>query len=567
MGTAAVRWRLFSPNFEEWVMLGVAAVMCGLIIAPIVVVFWQSFQIQDWGQPLAYSFKNYVTTTLEPRLYDAVVNTLIVSAGTTIMATTGGVALAWLNARTNLPYRPLFAVTNVIPVFMSPFIGAIAWGALTAPRVGYLNMIAHDYLDLPTDLFNVYGIAGIVWVQAIFFTPFVYLMTIGTLRHMDPTLEESSRACGSNLFATTCRITLMLSMPSILSGAILTFVFSAGEFGVPLALGSPYGVETLSTQIFEVLQRSQPQYNLASAMASLLLVITIALVTIHRMLISKKQFITMTGKGFRPNVIDLKKWRFAALAANLGYLFISAVLPVGILMLISVHHVWFGHLKLAQLTLGNYAFVLFTASDAQRGIVNSLILSVTGASLAVILSVLLSQAIYRSRLPLRQWIDLVTSLPVGIPGIILSMGLLVLFIRTPLYGTLTLLLIAYIVHFIPVGQRGVAGVLLATSPELEECSRACGQTWWATMRRITLPLLKPGLAATWFLLFTIMLRELPISILLWSSGNEVMSVALYHLLEHGTAGQTAAYAIVQTALIFVVAVAFNRVVGGESIGT
>ena len=483
------------------------------------------------------------------------------------MATAGGVALAWLNARTNFPLRRFFAVTNAIPIFMSPFVGAIAWSALTAPRAGYLNMIARDYLGAPTDLFNVYGIAGIVWVQAIFFTPFVYLMSIGTLRHMDPALEESSRACGSSMFATTWRITLMLSLPSILSGAILTFVSSAGEFGVPLALGSPFGVETLSTQIFEVLQHSQPDYNLASAIGSLLLIITVALVTIHRKVISAKQFITVTGKGFRPNVIDLNRWRYAAFAANFGYLFLSVALPLGILAVISFHHVWLGHIKVSQLTWGNYWSVLFDEPDAQRGIVNSFILSVVGASLAVMLSLLLSQAIYRSRLPGRQSIDLITSLPVGIPGIVLSMGLLVLFIQTPLYGTLTLLLIAYIVRFIPVGQRGVAGVLLSTSPELEESSRACGQAWLATMRRITLPLLKPGLAATWVLLFTIFLRELPISILLWSSGNEVMSVALYHLLEHGTAGQTAAYAMIQTTLILIVAVAFNKVVGGESIGS
>lgn len=548
-------------------MLGAAAVVCGLIIAPIAVVFWQSFQIQDWAQPIAYSFKNYVTTALEPRLFDAIVNTVIISIGTTILATAGGVALAWLNARTNLPFRRFFAVSNAIPIFMSPFVGAIAWSALTAPRAGYLNMIIRDYFGASTDFFNVYGVNGIIWVQAIFFTPFVYLMTIGTLRHMDPALEESSRACGSSSFSTTWRITLMLSLPSILSGAILTFVSSAGEFGVPLALGSPFGVETLSTQIFEVLQRSQPDYNLASAMGSLLLIITIALVSVHRKLISSKQFITVTGRGFRPAVVDLKKWRYAAFAANLGYLFVSVALPLGILVVISLHHVWLGHIRLSQLTWGNYASVLLGDPNAQRGIVNSLILSVVGASLAVMLSLLLSQAIYRSRLPARQWIDLITSLPIGIPGIVLSMGLLVLFIQTPLYGTLTLLLVAYIVRFIPVGQRGVAGVLLSMAPELEESSRACGQAWLGTIRRITFPLLKPGLAATWVLLFAIFLRELPISILLWSSGNEVMSVALYHLLEHGTAGQTAAYAMVQTALILVVAVAFNKVIGGESIGT
>jgi iron(III) transport system permease protein len=562
-----VRLRGRSLHADEWVMLGAAALVCGLIIAPIAVVFWQSIQIQPWGDPTVYSFKNYVTTAIEPRLFDAIVNTAIVSAGTTVLATIGGVSLAWLNARTNLPLRNIFAVTNAIPVFMSPFVGAIAWMALTAPRAGYLNKLAEYYLAAPPNLFNVYGIGGIIWVQGIFFMPFVYLMTIGTLRHMDPALEESSHACGSNMLATTWRITLKLSLPSILSGMILTFVSSAGEFGVPLALGSPYGVETLSTQIFEVLQRSQPDYNLASAMGSLLLVVTVLLITVHRKVISSKQYVTVTGKGFRPHLIDLKRWRYAALGANLVYMLVSVVMPMGMLFVISLQRVWLGQIKLSYFTWGNYLSIFMQDSDARRGIVNSLTLAITGASIAVVLSLLLSQAIYRSRLPWRPWIDLVTSLPTGIPGIVLSMGFLVLFIPTPLYGSLTLLLIAYIVRFIPIGQRGVAGVLLSTSPELEESSRACGHGWLSTMRRITLPLLKPGLAATWVLLFAIFLRELPISILLWSSGNEVMSVALYHLLEHGTAGQSAAYAIIQTVLILAVAVAFNKVVGGESIGS
>ncbi len=560
-----MRARIISFHLEEWVMLGVAAVIGGLIIAPLLIILWQSFQIQPWGQSVVYSLKNYVDTVTEPHLYDAVSHTLITSAGTTILATTAGVSLAWLNARTNLPLQRFFATTNAIPVFMSPFIGAIAWNALTAPRAGYLNKLLAMYFGTRPDVLNLSGLSGIIWVQAIFFTPFVYLMTIGTLRHMDPALEESSRACGCGIFTTMWRITLKLSTPSILSGAILTFVSSAAEFGVPLALGSPYGVETLSTQIFEVLQHAQPNYNLAAGMGSLLLMMTIALVAIHRRVIASKQFVTITGRGFRPSVIDLKRWRYVAFAANIAYLLISVALPLGILLAISLHHIWLGQIRPSQLGFGNYISVILDEPDAQRGIVNSFILAVSGASVAVVVSLILSQAIYRSHLPGRRFIDLLVSLPVGIPGIVLSMGMLILFIRTPLYGTLTLLLIAYIVRFIPVGQRGVAGVLLSTAPELDESSRACGHSWVGTMWRVTLPLLKPGLAATWVLLFTIFLRELPISILLWSSGNEVMSVAMYHLLEHGTAGQTAAYAMIQTAVILFVAVIFNKIIGGESI--
>jgi iron(III) transport system permease protein len=559
-----VTLRPASIRFEEWVIIGVTAVVCVLVLAPIAVVFWQSVQGGDWSGPLSISFANYVTAATEPRLFRAIVNTIVASVGCTIVATVIGVTLAWLVARTNMPFRRFFGVTNPIPMFLSPFVGAIAWMALAAPRAGYLNRQLSDFFGLPPDVLNIYGLGGIIWVQGIFFTPLVYLMTVGSLRQMDPALEESSRSCGAGMLATTFRITLMLSTPSILSGMILTFVSSAGEFGVPLALGSPYGVETLSTQIFEVLQRADPNYALAAAIGSLLLASTVALVVIHRTLVSSKQFVTITGKGFRPRVADLRHWRYPALLLNVAYLLVSVVLPVGILAVMSVHKVWLGTVRWGQFTAANYTEVLLSQAATQRGIFNSLFLAIVGATVAVAISLLLSQAIYRSRLPGRRWIDMVTSLPVGIPGIVLAMGMLVLFIRTPLYGTLVLLLIAYVIRFMPVGQRSVAGSLLAMSPELEESSRACGRGWLGTMRRITLPLLKPGLAAAWVLLFTIYVRELPISILLWSSGNEVMSVVLYQLLEHGTAGQTGAYAVVQTAIALVVAVAFDQIIGSES---
>lgn len=554
-----------SIHFDEWIIVGISAIVCALILAPIAVVFLQSVQTSGWGDPLAISFANYVTAWTEPRIYRAIANTLIASVGCTIIATVAGVTLAWLVARTNMPFRRFFSVTNPIPMFLSPFVGAIAWMALAAPRVGYLNHFASDYLGLPPDTLNIYGLGGIIWVQGIFFTPLVYLMTVGSLRQMDPALEESSRSCGAGLWTTTFRITLQLSAPSILSGMILTFVSSAGEFGVPLALGSPRGVETLSTQIFEVLQRADPDYSLAAAIGSLLLVSTVALVVVHHSLVASKKFVTVTGKGYRPRVVDLRYWRYPALLVNAAYFIVSVVLPIGILVAMSVHKVWLGTIQLARFTADNYMEVLFVQAATQRGIVNSLLLAIVGASIAVLVSLVISQAIYRSRLPGRRWIDMITSLPVGIPGIVLAMGMLVLFIRTPLYGTLVLLMIAYIIRFAPVGQRSVAGSLLAMSPELEESSRACGRGWLATTSRITLPLLKPGLAAAWVLLFTIYVRELPISILLWTSGNEVMSVVLYQLLEHGTAGQTGAYAVIQTAMALVVAVAFDQIIGSERV--
>ena len=191
------------------------------------------------------------------------------------------------------------------------------------------------------------------------------------------------------------------------------------------------------------------------------------------------------------------------------------------------------------------------------GIKNSYILSLSGATIGVILSLLVSQAIYRSRLPGRRTVDLTTSLPVGVPGVAFAMGVLLIAIQTPLYGTLAVLLIAYLARFLPLAQRSVGGVLLSLSPELEEASRACGSGYGRTLARITLPLIKPGMAAAWVLLFVIYLRELPMSILLWQTGSETMSVALWELMEHATSGKVAAYAMMQTGMILSVVIVFQ----------
>ena len=219
-----------------------------------------------------------------------------------------------------------------------------------------------------------------------------------------------------------------------------------------------------------------------------------------------------------------------------------------------------------QFTWSNYPEVLNYIPETMSGIKNSFILSLSGATIGVILALLVSQAIYRTRLPGKRLIDMAASLPVGVPGIAFAMGILLIAIRTPLYGSLVVLLIAYLARFMPLAQRSVGGVLLSLSPELEEASRACGSGYGRTLLRITLPLIKPGMAAAWVLLFVIYLRELPMSILLWQTGSETMSVALWELTEHATTGKVAAYAMMQSGMILVVVILFQFLVRTRTTG-
>lgn len=541
--------------------------VCFMMLAPIIVILSRSLYVQQFGEPTVFTAENFETAFTNPVILRAIRTTVIASFGSTVFATFFGVALAWLVTRTNVPGSTLLNAWNTIPFYLSPFVGAIAWTYLAAPRTGLLNSVGASVLGLPPDLFDIYGIPGIIWVQGIFFTPIVYLMTAAALAQMDPAYEESSRSCGRGTAATMVRVTLPLATPSILSAVILTFVSSAGEFGVPLTVGVPRNYETLSTLIFEVIQRAQPDYSLAAAMGAILTAVTIACVLLHRFLILRRSYTTVTGRGYRPALIDLGRWRWVGFGFNITFLLIAVVLPLIALILQSLQTVWLGRFLWKQFTLSNYVEVLYYMPATLTGIKNSLILSVSGATIGALLSLFIAQAIYRSQLPGKRLIDVITSLPVGVPGIVLSMGVLLIAIRTPLYGSLLVLLFAYLARYLPLGQRSVSGVLLSLSPELEEASRACGSGYARTLRRVTLPLVQPGLAAAWLLLFVLFLRELPISILLWRSGGEVMSVALWQLVEHATSGKTAAYAVMQSAMILGIVMVFQYVTRTRRTGT
>ena len=356
-----------------------------MVLAPIAVLLSRSFYIERFGEPVIFTLRNFSVVFTDDVIRYAIGNTLVASLGSTAFAAVAGVSLAWLNTRTNTPARPFLHICNTIPFYLSPFVGAIAWTYLAAPRTGILNSLAFHQFGLAADFFNVYGLTGIIWVQGIFFTPIVYLMTSAAFAQMDPAFEESSRSCGRGTAYTMFRITLPLALPSILSAIILTFVSSAGEFGVPLTLGVPRNYETLSTLIFEVLQRATPDYSLAACMATILAVVTVACVLLHRYVILRRNYTTVTGRGYRPAVIDLGRWKWAGLAFSLTFFFIAVLLPLFALVLQSLQQVWLGRFLTKQFTWANYPEVLHYIPETMSGIKNSFILSLSGATIGVIL--------------------------------------------------------------------------------------------------------------------------------------------------------------------------------------
>jgi len=549
---------------ETLLMGGAALLMSVLVLVPVGMLLFTSLRIEEFGEPAYFSLKNYTEFVVSPRILRSIGNTLIVSTGATLVAGVFGVILAWIHARTDTPGRRILEPLTLIPFFLSPYVGAVAWSYLAAPRVGMLNGWARTLFGAAGDPFSVYNRGGIIWVLALFFTPVMYLFVIGSLRRMDPALEESARTSGSSLLRTTWRVTLPLATPSILSGAILVFVSCAGEFGVPLALGSPFKIETMTTQIYNLTGGSNIDYNASAAISTVLAALTMTFILIHRRIVLPRSYITVTGKGYRPNVIPLGRWGVAALGFNLFYLLVAVLLPLLALFLVSISVRWEGHFDPRALTLANFLYV-FTYPLSARAIWNSLRLALAGATICMALTLMVAYTIHRGRGRSRALLDVISSLPVGFPGIVLAMGILITYIRTPLYSTLWILLVGYITRFMPYGQRMISGVLLSLSAELDQSSRTSGASWATTMRRITLPLLKPGMVAGWLLLFVIFLREFPISALLYKGGLEVTSVAVWYFVEHETAVRTAAMAMVQVGLLLGAIILFRRLAGTDEL--
>ena len=544
-------------------MVTTSIVVCLAILYPLIILFYGSLQIERLGYPTVFTFSHYITVFTDSRLLEAVANTLLVSFWTAVLSTLIGVALAWASARADYPFRKTLQTFNLLPFFLSPLVMSVAWICLAAPRVGLLNTFFQWLFHLEEQPLNAYTLWGIVWVMTIYYVSYMYLFTIGSMKKMDPALEEVARTCGSGLFTTSRRITFPLNIPSITFGFIMVFIMSAGMFAVPATMGMPVQKEVLATQIFEVVHRYPGDFNLGAAISSILLIMIMGALWVQRRIILRRQYFTVTGKGYRPHLIDLGNWKYLVLFFNLFYLFVVAVLPIVTLFLISLHKPWTGTLQFSNLTFANYSFVFREVPMAMRGIKNSLMIGTGASTVIIFLSVIISYVVYRMKPRTHQAIDFVSSLPIAIPGIVIAMGVLIGYIRTPLYGTLWIIVLCYVCRFVPLGAKAVTPVLLAIHPEMDESSRVCGASVWTTLRRIVIPLLWSGMMAGWLMLFIIFVKEINTSVLLVSPGNEVTGFALLYILEECLLSDTAAFAMIETGIILVSVFIFMKILGAK----
>ncbi|MDR2379111.1 MAG: iron ABC transporter permease [Bifidobacteriaceae bacterium] len=541
--------------------LAVAAV----IVAPLVVVLVKSLQVQTGLFESTFTFANYQAVFQGVGL-TAIGNSFAIGLGSATLATVIGVTLAWFNTRTRFAGQPVFEGLVLVPFFLSPFLGAVAWTYIGSPQVGLLNSLYRLITGSDGHLIDIYSLPGIIWVAGVFHVPLVYLMTSSSFRQMDPALEQASRVSGAGVRTTMLRITVRLAIPSILSAAILTFVLGIEDLATPLILGNMKGIDTLSIEVFEQVQRFPANYNFGAAVGMVLMVIAGAGVLVQHRLLKRRSFVTVTGRGFRPDRLRLGPGgRAFAVVLNALYAIIAVVAPIGTMIAVSVSQGWTGVIDPSRFTLRNYRYLFVENPLAINGIRNSLILATCAATIAIVLSIGTAYGIHRVKVLGARVIEVILNIPVAVPGLVLAVGLLVVLIRSPLYGTLAILMLAYVVRYFPYAQRSVTAALVSISPELEDASRTNGAAWWTTVRKVTFPLLRSGLFGGWLLLFISTIREVSASMLLGRSGTTPMSVALWNFVNYDPIGAAAAYAVIQVGLLLAVAFIMLRIGGKESL--
>jgi iron(III) transport system permease protein len=547
--------------------VGVAAVAAVLVLYPVFFLFQAALDVGDpqVRPPTAYGLDNFNSIFQYPQI---LLNTLTVSVAATVMALVFGFVMAWILTRTNVPGRHLFEQLMAVPYYLTPLLGALAWSLLGSRESGFINQFWRA-LGGNGHLIDINTAYGIAWVMALFEGSVAFVMIAAVMKSMDPALEEASQVMGASRLRTMLRITLPLVVPGVLGAAIFVFAEMLGSFAAALVLGLPNRYYVITTAIYQLVQQYPPKIQVAAAMGVSLFAVMFFMLFLYRRIVMAGSYVTITGKAFRPRVADVGPLRYVLLGVCLLYLFAAVGLPLLTLLYASLQKIAVAFPTAGNWTLDNFR-VAVTMNAVRSALANSLLLGFGTASIGVVLMGLLAWLIYRSRLPGGGMIEYIVMFPQAVPRLVFAFGLMWawLVFPIPVYGTLWLLLIAYLTVFLPLGVRTIAGVMLQIDKSLEECAQMCGAPWAFRMRTVTIPLLVPGLVAAWLLLFIASIRELGASILLMGPHSKVITPSIVESWFATSSELTAALALIQTlvvALAMIVLVAVTRRIGAQPV--
>jgi iron(III) transport system permease protein len=557
----ARRTRLLLQDPSLFAAGGVLLLLAWLILYPLFWLFYGSFAYGEQGL-------GEIVAQLRalPGLPRALYDTAFVIAGTLPLAFAFALPLAWIAARTDTPLRGLIEITALMPFITPPLIGAIAWSLLGAPRTGFINVVARALTGTSAPVVDIYTRGGVIFVLGLYLSSYVFITVKAVMERMDASFEDASFIAGASLFHTIRRVIIPLSLPALLSAGILVFVNAIEDFAIPGILGAPGGIFTITTYIYyHAISYLPPRYGVAAVLATLIMLLTaVAFLIQARVLAGERSFTTVSGRGRRPRRLRLGRWRYVTLLYAFLYFFFTVGLPYLVLIYGAFIKTWGLMPTFANLTWANVVGTFEASPVVVRGLSNSLILALGGATVASLLTAVMGYVIVKSKARmLAGAMDFLSTIPLTMSGPVIAVALLWAYIQPPfmLYGTLWILGIAYVTRYLPYGVRTVTASLRQVSDELENAAAICGASRFAGFRDVLFPLVRPGILAGWMLMFISMMRELSASIFLFTPGTETTAVALFNLWEEGIFSYVSVLALLFVAISIIVLLIVQRLFG------
>ncbi|WP_459799955.1 ABC transporter permease [Herbidospora sp. RD11066] len=548
--------RRWWPSPKLIVIVAVVGVIGYLALVPLYYLVWGTFFDAN-----GFTLQGFANAYGDARIGSLVSNSLWFAFGSAVLSLVVGTGLAYLNVRTDVPFKALFFAASIIPLIIPGILYTISWIFLASPDIGLINTMLEPVFG--PGAVDVFTIGGMIWVEGLHMSPIVFLMMVAAFRSIDPSLEESALMSGATRMQVFRRITVPLTRPAIVAAVLVMTVRSLESFEVPALLGLQNGIYVFTSKIYFVLRTYPPDLAAAGALAIGLLVIAVIGVAVSNFAgRASKNFQTVTGKGFRPRPIELGKWRPVMGVVIVAYFLVTVVAPLVVLLYTSFLKFYQAPSLAAfqSMSFDNYAALLDMGRTAGRALRNSLILGLGSATIVMAMMAIAAWIVIRSKIPGRQLVDQVSFVPMVIPGLVLGLALSFVYLRSPIpiYGTIFILLIAYVTRYMPYGMRYSLTSMQQIASELEESAQVSGASWWQTFRRVLLPLLAPGLLAGWIYILVVSFRELSSSILLYSPGSEVLSILIFQQYENGQFTVLAALGVVMVlTLVVLVAIAYK----------
>ncbi len=553
-------WRM---NFKWLVILAIIDFMLLFQVMPMVYLVITAFFPEG-----RFTFEVFQRLYTYPMNLGALVNTIITAGCTMVLGTLLAFPLAWLVGRTDMYgkkfFRSLFVLTYMVP----PYLGAMAWLRLLNPNVGTINVLLRTIFnlgDVPGPL-NVYSVGGLIWVLTTFYYPYAFITISRAMEKMDPSLEEASRISGASPMMTVFKITLPMATPSLIAGALLVFISAASCYGIPSIIGAPGKVHTVTTRIIEYMGLGAQGISDATGLAVFLMSIAMVILFISDFVIAKKQYITVSGKSTRPNIVELGKWRIPV-TAMVGLFAVVVILIPFITILVTSFKTDVGKSVFdpTNFTLENWTEI-FSRTETIACLKNSLIFGIVTATVGIVIACTMSYLLQRTRIKGRKIPDFLIALGSGTPSVVIALGLIMTMkgnFGINIYNTAYIIIVAYLVKYLMMGMRTVVSAMSQIHVSLEECSQISGASWARTMFRITGPLIFPSIAAGWFLIFIPSFYELSMTTLLYSNSTKTIGFQLYEYWTFTNQPQACAMAFGILMIVVVLNFLLNKLTKGE----